>query len=70
MPRKNNRKVYTTGKSAVFFGTGDRNAGNKLECAGCAFARHGNICSTSDGACLITARERPVRSEGDNIGAQ
>ena len=57
MPRKNNRKEYSTGKPAVFYACGD-NAGYKPECVGCAFAGYGGTCKTSDGVCLITISER------------
>ena len=65
MPRRNNRKDYSTGKAAVFFGNGD-NAGYKPECVGCAFVRYGGVCATSDGTCLKTLPER----REDNAGSQ
>ena len=57
MPRRNNRKDYSTGKRAVFYANGD-NAGYKPECVGCAFAGYGGVCATSDGICLKTIPER------------
>jgi hypothetical protein len=57
MPRRNNRKDYSTGKAAVFFNDGDT-AGHKPECDGCAFAGFGGICTTSDGECLISHTEK------------
>ena len=62
MPRRNNRKDYSTGKAAVFFGDGS-GAGYKPECVGCAFVGYGGVCTTSDGRCLITV---PKYREGDN----
>jgi hypothetical protein len=59
MPRRNNRKDYSTGKPAVFYGGGG-NARYRQECVGCAFAGYGGACTTSDGACLITV---PARKE-------
>ena len=56
MPRRNNRKDYSTGKAAVFYGDGS-NAGYKPECVGCAFAGYGGECTTSDGTCLKTIPE-------------
>jgi hypothetical protein len=61
MPRRNNRKDYSTGKAAVFYGDGG-NAGYKPECVGCAFAGYGGVCTTSDGTCLKTI---PVNREAD-----
>jgi len=51
MPRRNNRKVYTTGKTAAYFSDCD-NAEYKPECIGCAFTGYGGVCTTSDGTCL------------------
>ena len=56
MPRRNNRKSYSTGKTAVFYASGN-NAGYKPECVGCAFAGYGGVCTTSDGTCLKTIPE-------------
>jgi len=61
MPRRNNRKDYSTGKAAVFFGDGS-NAGYKPECVGCAFVGYGGVCTTSDGMCLKTT---PANREAD-----
>ncbi|MCL1810570.1 MAG: hypothetical protein FWG42_12515 [Clostridiales bacterium] len=58
MPRRNNRKDYSTGKAAAFFNDGDT-AGHKPECSGCAFAGFGGTCTTSDGECLISQTEKP-----------
>ena len=63
MPRRNKRKDYTIGKTAVFF-NGGGNKGYKPECVGCAFAGYGGVCKTSDGVCLVTIPER--RREADN----
>jgi hypothetical protein len=57
MPRRNKRKVYSTGKAAVFFSDGGNN-GYKPECVGCALAGYGGICKTSDSTCLKTLPER------------
>ena len=66
MPRRNKRKVYTTGKKAISINqTG--NIAEKPECAGCAFAGPGGVCATSDGSCLITVSERE-RREADHDG--
>jgi len=66
MPRRNNRKDYSTGKPAVFFADGN-NAGYKPECVGCAFAGYGGTCTTSDGTCLKTI---PERREDKDAGGQ
>ena len=60
MPRRNKRKDYSTGRTAVFSNDGG-NVGHRAECAGCAFAGYGGACTTSDGECLIT------RSDTDEI---
>ena len=65
MPRRNNRKDYSTGKRAVFFRDGG-NAVYRLECVGCAFAGYGGACTTSDGICLI----KPARKESDDIAVR
>ena len=61
MPRRNNRKDYSTGKPAVFFENGG-NVEFSPKCVGCAFAGYGGSCTTSDGTCLITTT---VRKEPD-----
>lgn len=65
MPRRNKRKIYTTGKEAVFTGDGG-GANGKRECIGCAFAGYGGVCTTSDGSCLKTRPENPERREAGN----
>ena len=65
MPRRNNRKDYSTGKAAVFYAEGC-NSGYKPECVGCAFAGYGGVCTTSDGTCLKTI---PGRKEPDSHAA-
>jgi len=62
MPRRNNRKVYSTGKAAVFFGDGS-DAGYRQGCIGCAFVGYGGVCTTSDGICL---KKIPARREPNN----
>lgn len=69
MPRKNKRKIYTTGKEAVFV-YGAENAGFKPECAGCAFAGDGFVCKTSDGTCLKTKAGEPEQREAGNAKRQ
>ena len=43
MPRKHKRKVYTTGKEAVFCSVATENKDYKPECVGCAFAGYGDV---------------------------
>jgi len=64
MPRKNKRKLYTTGKETAFFG-GAADSGGKPECAGCAFAGYGGVCKASDGKCLL-GTGKPDCGEADN----
>jgi hypothetical protein len=62
VPRKNKRKSFTKGKTAVFFNGVSSNGdtpGDKPECIGCAFAGFGNVCKTSDGICLLSAKKQP-----------
>jgi len=67
MPRRNKRKIHTTGKTAVFYNETAVNIGCKPECAGCAFAGYGGICSTSNSECLITI---PACQKGDSADSQ
>ena len=54
MPRKNKRKIYTAGKTALFCNETAASSGCKPECDCCAFAGYGGVCMTSDGECLKT----------------
>ena len=67
MPRRNKHKDWKTGKGAEFFSAGDNNC-VKPECVGCAFAGYGNVCATSDGACLITPINPTDRRDDDGGG--
>lgn len=69
MPRRNKRKIYITGKEAVFV-YGAENKGFKPECTGCAFAGYGFVCTTSDGTCLKTNAGKPERREAGNADHQ
>lgn len=60
MPRRNKRKIYTTGKAVEFFNGADD---GKPECIGCAFAGYGGVCKTSDGTCLKSNAGKAERRE-------
>jgi len=62
MPRRNKRKIYAAGKTALTYNETAASSGCKPECDGCAFAGYGGICTTSNGECLITI---PVCQKGD-----
>jgi hypothetical protein len=68
VPRRNNHKKYTTGKSAVFYNERFyRDDGNTIpnpECIGCAFAGYGGVCKANDG-CLITRYKTPKAINDD-----
>jgi hypothetical protein len=60
MPRKNKRKIYNTGKSAVFYDLCVEDKEYKIQCIGCAFAGISGSCTTSNGngKCLKSLPER------------
>ena len=67
MPRRNKRKTYTPGKTAVFYNETATSNDCKPECAGCAFAGYRGICTTSNGECLKTI---PACQKGDGAVSQ
>ena len=67
MPRKNRRKIYTTGKPAIFYDVITENKGYKLKCIGCVFAGNDGSCTTSNGKCL---KSLPECQKYDDVAGQ
>jgi len=67
MPRRNKRKTYAAGKTVVFYNETAASHESIPECAGCAFAGYGGICTTSNGECLKT---KPASQKCDGAVSQ
>ena len=60
MPRRN---TNAREKQSVFHGATHFHSGFRPECIGCLFVGHDFSCTTSDGKCLVTHKDRKTNTK-------